>query len=342
MSNIAQQVYEGLVEGFPAALYLEIASMGLVYWEYCITFGEEVQYFWHGRWNLSRILFLVNRYLTLINAIIALRALAYMLNTGIFLTHLIDAVTILTAVIMTVIEMMHAIRIWYLFSHNAYVRWAIAALSLAYFGAEVTTTAIWLATANTNPQVNNGKLWIPPLVVHTILYGMTILRAVFFKPASGDARAVMARILQDGFMFFSTAFASTAFTTIGALQANPRISLPARFSQFFLAMTSIAMSRMMLRIRSFSASLGTDSEWLLSHLEMSRMQFRKGSHEGELFVEVDNVGLNDYELTNAADEELTPWADVESFSFARTPTETLVAHDEIRQSKLDQRSDLGC
>ncbi|TFK56391.1 hypothetical protein OE88DRAFT_1649663 [Heliocybe sulcata] len=239
---------------------------------------------------------------------------------------------------------MHALRLWYMFSHNQHVQWVIVALSVAYGIAEFAIVGLWLQDKGS--QYANGRLWISPLIVHTVLYAMTILRAVFFKPASGDARAVMNRILKDGFLFFSASFASTAFATIGALQSNTLISTPARYTQFFLVMTSIAMSRLMLSIHSLSASLGTESEWLLSHLEMSRMHFRQGSRDGELIVDVDNVGNNDYELTNAEDLSYLGSTSTILECVPKTPTETITTREggeyDISVVKREFGSDTSC
>ncbi|KZT22625.1 hypothetical protein NEOLEDRAFT_1137618 [Neolentinus lepideus HHB14362 ss-1] len=294
------QELNDIAQGIPGALYLEVASIALVYWEYCITLDQEVQYFWVGHWSLSRALFLLNRYLTIVNAI-----------TGVFLMPVIDFATIITTVILTAVEVMHALRLWYMFSHNSYVQCAILALSVAYAATEFAIVGLWLH--NEYSQLTNGRLWIPPLIVHSVLYGMTILRAVFFKPVSGDARAVMNRILKDGFLFFSASFGRP-------LQ-----------EELFLVMTSIAMSRLMFSIHSLSASLGTESEWLLSHLEMSRMHFRHGVRDGELIVDVDNVGADDYELTNTSDRQLE-WLSSSCTivdGVVRTPTETLVAQEGV-------------
>ena len=56
-----------------------------------------------------------------------------------------------------------------------------------------------------------------------------------------------------------------------------------------LSITSVSVSRVMLSIQSFAAGLRVDPKWLLSHAELSRVQWRKGSHEGELIVEIECV-----------------------------------------------------
>ncbi|KAJ3485227.1 hypothetical protein NLI96_g5110 [Meripilus lineatus] len=45
----------------------------------------------------------------------------------------------------------------------------------------------------------------------------------------------------------------------------------------------------MLRLQSLAAGLQLDSRWLLNNAELSRVRWRKGSHDGELIVEIDCV-----------------------------------------------------
>jgi hypothetical protein len=45
----------------------------------------------------------------------------------------------------------------------------------------------------------------------------------------------------------------------------------------------------MLSIRSLAATYHVDPAWLLNHAELSRVQWRRGASEGEIYVEVDDL-----------------------------------------------------
>jgi hypothetical protein len=97
---------------------------------------------------------------------------------------------------------------------------------------------------------------------------------------------VLKRLLRDGGFFYFVVFVSVGFTAVGSfLKDMPKINIPAIYSHFMLATTSIAVSRIMFSIHSLAAKLGSDSAWLLNNLELSRVEWRKGAHEGELIVE---------------------------------------------------------
>jgi hypothetical protein len=58
----------------------------------------------------------------------------------------------------------------------------------------------------------------------------------------------------------------------------------------------------MFSIHSLAAKLGSDSAWLLNNLELSRVKWKKGAHEGELIIERDTTyedleGVDGRELT---------------------------------------------
>lgn len=56
-----------------------------------------------------------------------------------------------------------------------------------------------------------------------------------------------------------------------------------------LAITSISISRVMLSIRSLAANFGSDEAWLLNNVELSRVRWKKGAHDGEIIVDVQPV-----------------------------------------------------
>lgn len=52
-----------------------------------------------------------------------------------------------------------------------------------------------------------------------------------------------------------------------------------------LTVTSIAISRVLFSIHSLADKLGSDSAWLLNNVELSRVGWRRGTHDGELIIE---------------------------------------------------------
>lgn len=70
------------------------------------------------------------------------------------------------------------------------------------------------------------------------------------------------------------------------------------------ALASVAVSRLMLSIRSLAAQLSLEPDWLLNHTELGRVNWKPGGRDGELIVEIDNPD-DDIELTTVEDNSPT-------------------------------------
>ncbi|KAJ6457252.1 hypothetical protein C8R45DRAFT_844345 [Mycena sanguinolenta] len=250
-----------------------------------------IKYFWSGPWGMSRMLFLLNRYLS---PAISVLALFCNCKRGIQTLFLISIVAL------GVVQAMLVIRVWYLFSQSRSTRLAmIAAFAITnllslYFAVmagiqleitpNLTQLHIYGCRADRPPRF--WRLWLPSLVLHTLLYCLTAFRALKNRRVFKEA-PILKRLVRDGGFFYFVVFISVLFTAIGSfLQQYPTINVPAIFSNFTVATTSIAASRVMLSIHSLAAKLGSDSAWLLNNIELSRVPWRRGDTEGEIIVDM--------------------------------------------------------
>ncbi|KAF4606124.1 hypothetical protein EYR38_000169 [Pleurotus pulmonarius] len=199
------------------------------------------------------------------------------------------------------IQAILVLRVYYLFSNSKLVQNIV----IACFIVSVSISLAFACTASINlrpletlvafgirgcraerPQ-GFWRLYLPPLVLHTLLYMFTVLRAVSNRQMLKKS-PVMQRILKDGGFFYLITFVSVGFTAIGAfMEKSPHLNIPAIFSNFVLGITSVCVSRIMLSIQSLAAKLGSDTAWLLNNVELSRVRWRHGAHEGELIVDLE-------------------------------------------------------
>lgn len=89
---------------------------------------------------------------------------------------------------------------------------------------------------------------------------------------------------------------STGRSTIqplGAGKVMPPMSFAegsrAVFPRLAVGTTVVSVCRAMLSIRSLAATYHVDPAWILNHAELSRVQWRRGASEGEIYVEVDEL-----------------------------------------------------
>ncbi|THH26831.1 hypothetical protein EUX98_g7356 [Antrodiella citrinella] len=191
-------------------------------------------------------------------------------------------------------------RCWYLFQN---LRIGRAIVLFAYIGCGIATWVliglVWHELRPLQlalpiawdgcmaPQSPHAyRVFIPGIVVHTILYAATSFPALRLKN-KGKTSPIMNRLLRDGGVMYFVVFVSIMFSGIGATSTNLNVSLPAMYSNFFLASTSVAVSRLILNMQSLASNLSLDPKWLLNNAELSRVRWRKGSRDGEIIVEVD-------------------------------------------------------
>ncbi|KAF5337746.1 hypothetical protein D9758_016032 [Tetrapyrgos nigripes] len=167
------------------------------------------------------------------------------------------------------------------------------------------------------PPGNFWRMYIPSLVLHTLLFVLTTIRA-WRTPNIFQEAPLMRRVLRDGGIFYFVVIAVVGIAAVCSFFTDkPKINVPAIYSGALFCFSSVAISRLMLSIQSVAAHLGYDEFWVLTNVELSRVAWRshKGSHDGEIIVEVDGrIGSFDdlaygreYDYEHGVDGiELTP------------------------------------
>ncbi|KZT22615.1 hypothetical protein NEOLEDRAFT_1071025 [Neolentinus lepideus HHB14362 ss-1] len=279
------------LEGFESAKYLAVAMFAMSMYEYALTLEKEIKYFWSGSWSISRVLFLVSRYVPLI------------------VIMCVSSHTLLT---------MLTLRVWYLCRFNVHARFlvvftsvscniaAFAILGVIYKDLNAVSFSIPGLELNgcfVPAPVRLWRLLVPALVLHTLLYVFTTAPAVLRRNVYGKTNIVLDKLLRDGGFLYLAVLSelSQGFFT----KSSTDISLPAIYSNMMPAIVSVCMSRVMFSIHSLAEDLNCNPDWLLSHLELSRVNWRKGENDRELIVEVieDPEAIRDYELGVEATRE---------------------------------------
>jgi len=301
------------LEGAEIARIISIACFGLAIYEYMITLDEEIKYFWSGKWTASRVLFYLNRYLPPFIMALSIVCFSTPNPSAKFCETAIQTAFLLNIIAVTVIQGILVTRIWYLFQGNKTVRLGMILGFIASIA--VSLTFLYISASGLviiKPEEVNAifpgirtegcravrppmfwRVYLPSLVLHTILYILTAVRALRNRRLLKNA-PILKRLLRDGGFFYFIVFVSVSMTTIGAFLKNaPTINIPAIYSHFMLTATSIGVSRVLFSIHSLADKLGSDSAWLLNNVELSRVGWRRGTHDGELIIERHTVYSED-------------------------------------------------
>lgn len=287
------------LEGAEAARIVSIAFFTLSVYEWLITLDQEVKFFWSGKWTTSRILFFINRYVPIMIMFFAFFALELPNPSENFCRLSIQSSMFLNILAIGVIQAMLVYRVWHLFGNDKSVQWGM----VGAFACSIFFSLFFTILVLADLQILAGfrvpgspgcraarppmywRIYLPSLVLHSILYILTIIRALRNRQAFKEA-PILKRLLRDGGLFFFVVFASVGFTSVGAfLRDSVQINVVVFFSNYLLASTSIAMSRIMFSLHSLASHLGSDTGWLLNNVELRRTDWRRGSREGEIIID---------------------------------------------------------
>ncbi|KAJ8502959.1 hypothetical protein ONZ45_g11282 [Pleurotus djamor] len=266
MSSLPNYVLAGYLQYY-STHYAQISSMTFLTWDYAITFSDEVELFWSGRWNNPmRILFFINRY----------QAFAWQIlhTIGVFrdkrqvwIHHLIGVSAIFLIV---PINSILSLRIYGLYGRPRWLAILLGTMLLAAAAIQMYIIARFefvlvpmpfLEYASCFPALTHLYLaMIPavgfdiPALVLVLLRGISHMRrqeGVGFRPSS--LVRVMTRDSVWYFIMLSTYLGDRRILLIYAASAVAWVKLPAvdgfiTFGYGF-SMISVAGSRMLLNLK---------------------------------------------------------------------------------------------
>lgn len=287
-----------------ASTQLAVASFTLVVYDHIITFAQEVTFFWSGPWSASRILYLSIRYLALTQMILVFYG-NFMTPSSANTNWLFIADFVLAFTVMELCQCVVTLRVWHLFYRSRFIRGlAVAVLIISAAGVATAGAAAFEniktamyglynpATLKANPAMLY-VIYLPALVVHTTMLSLTIYRFGVSSTAL-PRRGIVHRFLKEGMFMYAFA-AGTLLYEIIALSLNKPGDLSVYYSalggEIAVATTVVSVCRAMLSIRSLAATCHVDPAWLLNHAELSRVQWRRGTSEGEIVVEVNEMDV---------------------------------------------------
>ncbi|KAH7929727.1 hypothetical protein BV22DRAFT_1029125 [Leucogyrophana mollusca] len=294
---------------------VSFVSITLIIYDHVITLQEEVEYFWSGPWTISRVLYLTIRYLALALALsgiyvnFAPRPTTNMMGTGVYIEKM-DPIALFSYVLVFVIILLCqgvvALRVWYLFSRNRFVRTFAVTLYLCSITGSITMACLlWsdmkaefnaaadLFTPSSLRQI--WMLYLPCIVVHSVLFLCKIYRVTTSHNTLRNT-PLLGRMLKEGSLMYCFATGSLLFSIIGLADvSNMDLYMPALLCYFAVAAIVVSVCRAMISIRSLATMWHVDPEWLLNHAELSRVHWKKGNN-GDLLVELGSPGTDDMSM----------------------------------------------
>ncbi|EGN96631.1 hypothetical protein SERLA73DRAFT_58453, partial [Serpula lacrymans var. lacrymans S7.3] len=199
------------------------------------------------------------------------------------------------------------LRVWYLFSGRRTIQLLAAGCFCVSFIAtiplvirlstEIRMTLVMLpGMSGCIFAPSNDRLWaayLPVLFIHSVLYIFLVYRVLSCRVTISRA-PILKRFLREGGLAYLVTTVTILYSVVGSTLMNDptvRILIPPDVDQtLVLATSAVSTTRLMLSIRSLASDLHVNAVWLLNHAELARLNWKRGPNEGELIVEVNDLG----------------------------------------------------
>ncbi|KAL4072329.1 hypothetical protein J3A83DRAFT_3018682 [Scleroderma citrinum] len=211
-----------------------------------------------------------------------------------------------TALSLSVNQAILALRVWYMFGRSPTAQYI---LCLCYIICKLCTvvamgmimnhlqTGMPISSVPGCSSVNfppsTWVMYVPSAVMHVILFAFTVAKSMDKKWRSVPLRTpLVVRLLRDGALIFLIATVSAIFTAVGAAMNRPDVHYPANFSNMSLVINSVAVSRLMLGLRSLASKVAREPQMILNPTELGRVRWHYCDYRTghEVVVEMDNHG----------------------------------------------------
>ncbi|EIW79535.1 hypothetical protein CONPUDRAFT_144793 [Coniophora puteana RWD-64-598 SS2] len=279
---------------------LFMASLSLACYDHIITLDQEVEYFWSRSWNISSVIYILIRYTVLLCVILVTIVSMGGIASSERCLHLDKALIGISIVNTLIGQAAITLRVWYLFRRNNVVQAILVAL---YIACAATTAAATLRNSNISSAVTSNSAvtadacgmtlskslyldFLSALILHVILYCFTIWLFVASVERKGLV-PLAKRFVKEGAPMYLVATAVLLYTIIGTSMKDPWNYIPAYQSFLYQSLITVAICHALLSVRSLAARLNVDASWLLSNSELSRINYRRGTNEGEILVDYD-------------------------------------------------------
>ncbi|TFK33421.1 hypothetical protein BDQ12DRAFT_691078 [Crucibulum laeve] len=240
--------------------YLNVASIGILIYDWSLTFDLEVSLVWTARWNFIKVLFLMTRYLPFLDSIVIFyHQFKHIQNTDVCqVAYKINGWLFITGGCLG--ELMLSLRTLAVWQRDKYLAVGLSIFFVAVWGAAAVVLSIFLRsmtfTILTYPFftgcLNDGGnsilyvVWILLMVYDTVnLTLMTISAVKNRQPCS--TTALTTTVYRDGIVYYLYLFVLSLLNVVLILKLPPDyVNL---LSMFKRTMHSVFSCRAILHIR---------------------------------------------------------------------------------------------
>ncbi|KAJ6533288.1 hypothetical protein DFH09DRAFT_126300 [Mycena vulgaris] len=217
-SELLQLVADSRLTG-----YLAVASLCVLIYDHLVCFPEEVELMWKSRLGLAKIIYLWNRYFSLIAIGLNTSVIVREITTESVCMNWLKVQGVTSTVIIGTVDLVLMLRVWILYGRPRFFVWMFGCMAIAEV---VTMIAVdFFAYAQMTKYVHLGSLLqgcyaynVPrfltlyaavPLLVTFIMFVMTVYKCVTTLHRNAHhVMPVWKLFLRDGVVWFLAVFAA--------------------------------------------------------------------------------------------------------------------------------------
>jgi hypothetical protein len=273
--SLADVIFTGLHD-IQATRFAQLASSAIIIFDHLITLDEEVELIWKSSWSMGKLLFIINRYYTLISVIINNYALFSPALTDSFCLRFFHWQGWTGLIACMIAEVILQMRLYALYFLNK----KVLALMVTTFIISSASSAVIMGkvlsgiTAVSHPLPGLAfcvpvgvadyffAFWIPIIGFESLLCGLALCRGIQTFRASGSqyqsGRHLVAILIRDSVLYFLVMFA-TYFTNMLVWVTAPSnlLEIPIAFS---VALSCCLGNRMILNVREVNREIVESKE----------------------------------------------------------------------------------
>ncbi|KAJ7155308.1 hypothetical protein C8R46DRAFT_1196781, partial [Mycena filopes] len=248
--------------------YAAIASLCVLIYEHLVCFPEEVELIWKSRWGVAKIVYLWNRYFSLIAISLNASVIVREIESETVCRDWLKVQGVSSTIVIAVVDFILMLRVWILYGRPQRLIWLFAIMGTVEIIAMVTVD--FFAYAQMKTYIHLGPILkgcytttgaprflnvyaAGPLVVTFIMFAMTLFKCIrTFQQSAYEVMPMWRLFLRDGVIWFLAVFlaAGTCLVvwTVGRGTLKQLLVVPA------VSVYSIIASRTLLNIKAMMAA----------------------------------------------------------------------------------------
>jgi len=249
--------------------YLAVASLCVLIYDHIVCFPQEVELMWSSRWGLAKIVYLWNRYFSLIAISVNTSVIVREIESETACIGWLKVQGITSTLVIATVDFVLMLRVWIIYGRPWLLIWLFAFLGLM----EVSTMIVvdFVAYAQMTEYVHLGPILkgcyaynVPrflttyaaaPLLVTFIMFAMTVYKCgTTLQRYEAGVMQMWKLFLRDGVLWFLAVFAAAGAALL--IWTMQRETLKQLLVVPALVVYSTVASRTLLNIRALVAEGG--------------------------------------------------------------------------------------